>query len=119
NAPGATITPLAGAAGARTLSVELDNQGTLSPIPTQGLTLGRAGAAHTNSGSIAVSSGTFTVTQSGTTPSFTNTGTITIASGRSWTVTGGTLLNAATPAIGTIEGPGSLSVSGTAYTNAG
>ena len=67
---------------------------------------GRAGAAHTNSGTIAVTAGNLTVTQTGTTPSFTNTGTVTIAVGRTWTVSGGTLDLSA----GSTTGGGILSV---------
>src|SRR5207253_6162918 len=42
-----------------------------------------------NSGTIDVSGGNLTLTQSGTTPSFTNTGAVTIASGRNFSVSSG------------------------------
>src|SRR5438477_13074771 len=79
-AAGATISPLQGAGGLRTIAAQLDNQSTLTIGDPQGLTFGRAGAVSTNSGTIAVTTGSLTLNQSGTTPSFTNTGTITLRS---------------------------------------
>ncbi len=119
NASGGTISSLAGTVGggARTLAAQLNNQGTVTvSVP---LTLNKASAADTNSGTINVSGGDLTLTQSGTAPSFTNTGVIDIASGRTLAVSGGTLTNADTPAIGTIRGAGTLHVSTAAFTSNG
>ncbi len=106
NAVGATINSAVGTGGLRTLAAQLNNQGALALA--QPLTLTRASAAHTNSGTIDASTVNFTLTQSGTAPSFANTGTITVGAGRVWTVTGGTLDLSA----GTVSGAGLLSVSG-------
>jgi hypothetical protein len=103
-----TFSVLQGANGPRTLAAQLDNQGTLTLSNTQGLTLTKASAAHTNSGTINITSGNLTVTQTGTTPSFTNTGTINVAASRFLSVTGGTL-NLST---------GLVSGAGTVFTNA-
>ncbi|HEX7335982.1 MAG TPA: hypothetical protein VF252_02140 [Gemmatimonadales bacterium] len=74
-ASGGTIT-VSGVAGGRTITAQLDNQGTFNVgLP---LTINRGSADHTNSGTINVTGGDLTVTQSGTTPSFTNTGTINV-----------------------------------------
>lgn len=88
NAPGAIIRSVTGFGG-KTLSAQLDNQGTLQI--DEALTLGRASAVHLNSGAIAVASGNLAIAQSGTTPSFTNTGTIAVSPGRQVSVSGGTL----------------------------
>jgi hypothetical protein len=91
NAGGATpgvIRALAGNGGARGLNAALDNQGILTV--DQALTMARGSSVHANSGTINVSGGDLTITQSGTSPSFTNSGTINVPSGRTWTVTGGT-----------------------------
>ncbi|MBI5711032.1 MAG: hypothetical protein HZC42_12145 [Candidatus Eisenbacteria bacterium] len=50
NAPGGTIVALAGTGYARTLGAQLDNQGTVTAA--YALTLARASAAHSNSGTI-------------------------------------------------------------------
>jgi hypothetical protein len=102
NAATHAINALAGAGGgARTIAAQLDNQGTLSM--GIGLTLIKASAAHSNSGTINISGGDLTLTQSGTTPSFTNTGALPIASGRRIAMSSGTFnLNG-----GTIGGAGS------------
>ncbi|MCE9601072.1 MAG: hypothetical protein K8S21_02515 [Gemmatimonadetes bacterium] len=112
NAPGATISALPGTAGGgtRTLAAQLDNQGTLSLVAP--LSINRAGAVHSNSGSIDVSVADLTLTQSGTTPSFTNTGAITLAAGRTLAVSGGALnLDG-----GTVSGAGTLGLSGVSLT---
>jgi len=89
NAAGGSIRALTGTGGGtRELRAELQNAGTLT-LQT-GLTLSRADANHSNSGTIDVTGGTFTVTQTGTTPSFVNTGTINVASGRLFTIANGT-----------------------------
>jgi len=87
NADG-TIATVAGVGGVRVLNTTLINQGTVN-IPFD-LAITGASAAHVNSGTIAMTAGDLTVTQSGTTPSFTNTGTI-ATNGRTFTVAGGTL----------------------------
>jgi len=105
NAAGATIDAAVGTSGPRTLNLELNNQGTVTL--NRPLTLSRASAQHVNSGTIDVSGGDLTLSQSGTTPSFTTSGTITIAAGRTFTITGGTLNYNA----GTIGGSGTLAIS--------
>ncbi|MGH7568263.1 MAG: beta strand repeat-containing protein [Gemmatimonadales bacterium] len=79
NAAGGQINVLAGTGGARNLTAQLDNQGTVTV--EEPLTVTKASAAHTNSGTIALTGGNLTLNQSGTSPSFTTSGTITIASG--------------------------------------
>src|SRR6185369_170907 len=74
---------------------------------SQALTLARASSAITNSGSIDVSGGDLTVTQSGTAPSITNSGVLTIGAGRTVSITGGTLNQSA----GGVAGSGTLSLS--------
>ena len=80
NPLGSTITALPGAGGGRTLNAQLDNQGTLTVSGGQGLAIARASSAHTNGGTIDLTGGNLTLTQSGTTPSITNTGTVAIMS---------------------------------------
>src|SRR6185295_5468555 len=104
---GATIKSLGGTSGGpRTIAAELNNQGTVTV--TQGLELNKASADHVNSGTIDLTTGSLTVTQSGTTPSFTNTGTITVATGLGLVATGGTLSQNA----GTISGAGYVLLQG-------
>ncbi|HEX9692439.1 MAG TPA: Ig-like domain-containing protein, partial [Gemmatimonadales bacterium] len=88
------------------------NQGTLTVAHP--LTLGKASADHLNSGTLELTSGNFTLTQSGTTPTFTTTGTITIGTGRTFTVSGGTFTN---DGAGVLQGAGTLNVSGTTFSN--
>jgi len=114
NAAGGTISALAGTGGSRTLTAQLDNQGTLS-LDTA-LTINKASADHTNSGTIDVSGGNLTLTQSGTTPSFTNSGALTIAGGRTMSVSAGTLIYDG----GGVTGGGALTISmATVTLNAG
>ncbi len=108
NAVGGSIDALAGSGGPRALNAQLDNRGTLTV--SQVLTMGKASAAHTNSGTISVTGGNLTLNQSGTSPSFTNTGGITLAAGRTLTISGGTLNHDA----GSIGGEGALALSGVA-----
>ncbi len=106
NAPGRSIATLAGAGGgARTLGLTLDNQGTLDiGVAT---TLAKPSAQHSHSGSITLSGGDLTITQSGTLPSFTTTGSVTVPASRTLIVTNGTFnLNA-----GTITGGGAWTTS--------
>ncbi|MCL7489109.1 MAG: DUF6531 domain-containing protein, partial [Desulfobulbaceae bacterium] len=94
-----TINSLPGVGGGgRYIYGALDNQGTLQV--DQGLEISKASAAHTNSGTINVSGGNLTLSQSGTDASFTNTGTIAIASGKNATVNGGLF----TPGVESING---------------
>ena len=104
NAAGATIDAALGTNGPRTLNLELNNQGTVTL--NRPLTISRGSAQHVNSGTIDVSGGDLTLSQSGTTPSFTTSGTITIGAGRIFTVTNGTLNYNA----GTIGGSGTLAI---------
>ncbi len=101
-----------GAGATRTLGTQLDNQGVLNVGAS--LNLIRASADHTNSGTINCTGGTFTVTQSGVTPSLTNTGTINVSAGL--TVTSGNFVNASG---GLIAGDGVINVSGATFSNAG
>jgi hypothetical protein len=96
--------------GARTLALQLDNQGTMTLADN--ITLAKASAVHTNSGTINVTGGVFTLTQSGTTPSFTNTGTVAISAARTWNVTGGALVLTG----GTTSGLGTLDLNGVVVT---
>ena len=114
NAAGGQINVLAGTGGPRTLGVQLDNRGTVTI--NQALTLDQGSADHLNNGTITLSGGDFTVSQSFITPSFTTTGTIDIPSGRTFTVSGGTFVNV-TPGI--IQGFGTLDIRFTSFTNAG
>jgi hypothetical protein len=118
--------------GTRVLNAQLDNQGTLSVVSPQGFTSTTTGTTHTNTGTIDLSGGSFTVNQSGTS-SFTNsgsiqltggsfslsqgsggtlatTGAVDIGAGRTLSVTGGTF-NVNTGAV--ITGAGALALSST------
>ena len=106
NAAGATLRSALGSGGGRTLAAQLDNRGTVSVL--HGLVVNRVGAAHLNAGSIAVSGGNLTVTQTAT-GSFTNSGIIDVDAARTVTVSGGSLTHAAGATLG---GAGSLSLSG-------
>ncbi|MEO7082726.1 MAG: hypothetical protein ABI442_17845 [Gemmatimonadaceae bacterium] len=108
NASGALISPLQGFGGGRTLAAQIDNQSTITIGDTQGLTLARAGAVSTNSGTIAITAGSLTLNQTGTTPSFTSTGTVAISGGLFWTVNGGGLNLSG----GTTNGAGVLALNG-------
>jgi hypothetical protein len=104
NASGGSITVLPGNGGARTLGAQLDNQGTITVGAT--LTINKASADDLNSGTINVSGGNLTVTQSSATPSFTTTGTITIGATYTLTISGGAFdFNG-----GSISGAGSLAL---------
>ena len=139
NTSSGTISVLAGAgAGPRTMALQLDNQGTVTiGVPT---TLALASAAHQNEagGTINVSGGDLTLTQSGTSPSFTNAGTISVGASRTLTINSGalnmnggsvtgagawavnnvtasfsapfTFSTAFTPSSSTLNGPGALTV---------
>lgn len=109
NAPTGIIRAIA-CFGGKTLAAQLNNQGLLDV--REALSLARASAAHVNSGTINLSTGNLSVSQSGTTPSFTNTGTILVPSGRTFLNTGGTL-NLTTGYVGG-QG-GTLSTSGTTF----
>lgn len=91
NAPSGVIDILDGIGGGRTIAAELDNQGSINQHTTW--TLARADAQHQNNGSIHVLDGQFTLTQTGTAPSFTNlpAGVIEITPGQVMAVTGGAL----------------------------
>lgn len=108
NAPGATLAAIGGQTpgGARTLGAMLDNEGTLDvQVP---LTISRPSSQHTNNGQITLTTGSLTVTQTGTAPSFVNTGSMDIAVGRLVTLTGGTFVN---DTDGLVQGAGALSLS--------
>jgi hypothetical protein len=90
NASGKTIDVLAGSGGGgRTIAAQIDNQGTINVnVP---LTINKVSGVHTNGGTVNVSGGDLTITQSGTTPSFTTTGNLTVSSGRTVFVSAGAL----------------------------
>ncbi len=104
NATTRIIDVLAGTGGARNLNAQLDNQGTIN-VGTN-LAINAPAADHLNSGTINVTGGNLTLSQSGTTPTFTNTGAIAIASSRVFTASGG----AFTHNGGTISGAGTLAL---------
>jgi hypothetical protein len=91
NASGGQIRSLA--SGTRTLAAQLDNQAGATLEVDALLTINRASAVHTNSGTIDLTTADLVLTQSGVPSSFTNfsTGTITLGTSRDWTVNGGTL----------------------------
>src|SRR5207253_2112888 len=102
------VTP--GTGGARTLAAQLSNAASLNL--TADLTISRASAAHTSTGSISAVGGNLTITQTGTGPSTSlNAGSnTTIAGGNTLTITGGSVnINAGS----TIGGGGTLVESGT------
>src|SRR5204862_3037692 len=77
--PSSTLFPYTTLFRSRTLTAQLDNQGTVTV--TQPLTMNRSNSAHTNSGTIDVSAD-LTVNLSGSPASFTNVGTMTVGAGR-------------------------------------
>ena len=74
-------------AARRSLNAQLDNQGTLTI--DRDLTLEQGPADHVNSGTINVTGGDLTVTQSGATPLLHQHRHITVGGGRTFTVSGG------------------------------
>ena len=111
-----TINFTAGGGGGRTLTTELANSGFVNVSTTA--TLGRTSADHTNSGTINVTGGDLTVSQSGTTPTFGNSGIINIADTRTLNITGGELANfsGGTLTGGTFNITGKLQFPGAAIT---
>jgi hypothetical protein len=86
NAEGATIHALPGTGGSRSLTAQIDNQGTIDVDVL--LTINRAGSTHLNSGAIDLTTANLTLAEFDT---FTNTGTVTLGANRTWTVSLGTL----------------------------
>src|SRR5439155_14299297 len=111
-----TITSAGGGSGSHVLNAQLANQAGGILTVNYDLTINGASAAHTNAGTINVSSANLTLSQSGTTPSLTNTGTLSIASGRTFGVSGGDL-NFGSGA--TFAGSGTLSLSGVTVNETG
>ena len=105
NAATGAINVLTGSGGGRTITATLDNQGTVTL--SRPLTMNGTNATHTNSGTIALSGGDLTLTQSAGTGSFTNTSTGVVTLTNDWSVSGGTLNLSA----GSVGGAGLLSVS--------
>jgi hypothetical protein len=97
NAAGGQISALAGAGGTanRTLGAELNNLGTLEVAlgASSTFTLSKASAHHANGNLIDLNGGLFTITQSGTAPSFANSGTIDGTGGGDVTISGGVFNN--------------------------
>lgn len=108
-----TIDAAVGAGGARNLTAALDNRGTVTL--NRPLTINRASALHTNSGTIAVTGGDLTLSQSGASASFTmaGAGAVTVAPGRTFAINGGALNYNA----GSISGGGTLVITNTAVTS--
>ena len=106
NALDGIITSAVGTGGGRTLRAQLDNQGTLNV--QQSLTINRGNSAHANTGTIAMTGGSLTISQTNATGSFTNAGTISVGAGRTLTITGGRFTLAEQAAL---EGAGALSLS--------
>lgn len=111
NAASGTITTLG--TYVRTLATPVDNQGAMDIQGSGGLVLNAASAQHTNSGTITLSGGDLTVTQSGTTPSFTHSaGTIEIGAAQTLAVTGGAFAFSG----GTLQGDGTADLTGATVT---
>ena len=103
NAPDGTIRSVAGAGGGRALTAQLDNQGTVNVL--HALSINRASAAHTNSGTMNVTGGDVSISQSGTSQSFTNSGVVDVASTRAMRIGSAAVVNAAG---GMIQGAGTF-----------
>jgi hypothetical protein len=110
NASGALLAIRAGSGGARNLTAQIDNKGTI--LVEQDATLNQTSAAHVNSGAIQLTGGSFTLTQSGTAPSFVTTGSLVVGAGRTFAVTGGVFAYA-NPTPGGLAGQGMVSFNGT------
>jgi hypothetical protein len=127
NGAGAVINILSFFSGPRTLSAQLDNQGTINVNNTAGLTLihPNGSPAITNSGTINVNDGDLTLNQSGTTAVFVNTGTLNISTGRTFVVNGGEFdpdsgtINGSMRLNGVALGSGTLSSNAVATVSAG
>ncbi|MBF0623169.1 MAG: hypothetical protein HQL54_14725, partial [Magnetococcales bacterium] len=114
NVSGGVIDIEVGTGGsARYLDGALENEGTINLNAAS--TLQGSGVSHSNSGTINVNSGTWTIDLSGS-ATFTNSGTIAIASGQSVDVNSGTFTNASG---GIISGSGTLDTSGSTLINNG
>jgi hypothetical protein len=111
NPPGSTIT-ISGAAPARTLGAELDNQENLTL--SADLVLNFNSGAHTNIADISLVGGNLTISGAGQT--FSNDGNMIINSGRTLTVTAGSLTN---ESGATMSGEGTLDVFGASFSNLG
>jgi fibronectin-binding autotransporter adhesin len=114
NASGATFSVSGGAGGPRILAAELNNQSTINIATSQGLTLTKPSAVHTNSGTISLTGGNLTVTQSGAGATFVNasSGTINLSNSRSLVLTGGAL----DLSQGLVAGAGTLDVNNSTMT---
>jgi hypothetical protein len=92
--------------GTRTLAAQLQNLGVMNV--SHALEVNKSSAAHTSSGTVSVTAGTLTLTQTGTTPSVGFGGPVSLASGTELAVSGG----AATFGSGTVlSGTGTLKLS--------
>jgi len=107
NAASGVITTVVGSGGARTITAEVENFGSI--VVNQPLAWNGVSAAQVNDGSIAANAN-ITLTQTGTTPSFTNLGALDIAAARSFVVNGGAFSQ--TPS--SISGTGTLAFQNTA-----
>ncbi len=113
-----TLNVNTGTGGGRAISAELANSGVMNV--NTAATLGRSSADHINTGTINVTGGDLTVSQSGTTPTFANNGTgiINIADTRTLNISGGELSNfsGGTLTGGTFNITGKLMFPGAAIT---
>jgi hypothetical protein len=110
NAPGASIQSNVGAGGLRIIGAQLDNQGTLTVNET--LSLNKASAHHTNSGTIDITSGDLTVTPS--TATFSNAGNVTIGAASTFSTAGGNYTQTAgtTTVLGILDPLGIVDIQG-------
>ncbi len=103
-----TINSQAGAGGQRTIIAALNNNGGAITV-NQDLAIAKGSVAHNlSSGSITLSTGNLTVTQSGASPSWTSAIPVAVSAGRTFAVNGGTLSLAA---AGNVSGAGAMTVS--------
>ncbi len=114
NETGATIRVLPGSGGTRQLNAQLDNRGSLDVEAP--LTVTKAGAHHSNSGTINVAGGPLLFSLTGSTPSLTSQGHLLIRGTNTVQVNNGSFTNAAP---GVISGTGTLNISTTAFKDTG
>ncbi|HEY4302911.1 MAG TPA: hypothetical protein VGM82_00480 [Gemmatimonadaceae bacterium] len=109
NATDGIISSSAGTGGVRVIDGGLDNRGRIDVTNPLALTnAGFPAAVHSNTGTINVSGGDFTVTQSGSAQTFTNDGTVNVPSGRTFAVVNGTFIE---NAAATLTGAGTARLS--------
>ena len=103
NAETGDIEVRAGSGGSRLVRARIDNRGVMELGAAT--VMDKGGVDHLNSGTINISGGNLTLSQSSTSPTFTNTGPINISPGRTFTVNNGVFT---TSAPGIVTGDGSF-----------